>query len=67
MTNQETELLTEPQAAARLGVSRLTLYRLRKRRGIKFYRVGVRGVRYAPDHLRDYLASVEKEIEAVSA
>lgn len=65
--NQETELLTEPQAAAQLGVSRMTLFRLRKRREIKFFRVGVRGVKYSQDHLRDYLASVEKETVAVTA
>jgi excisionase family DNA binding protein len=53
------ETLSEPNAAKVIGISRLTLQRARRRGEISFYRVGTR-VLYAPQHIADYLASVER-------
>jgi excisionase family DNA binding protein len=53
-------LLNEKQAAARLGVSRMTLFRLRRQKAIGHFRIGAR-VFYSLDHVSDYLISVERK------
>jgi excisionase family DNA binding protein len=52
-------LLSEREAAKRLGVSRITMLRMRQDGRIKFYRIGAR-VLFADEHLRDFLATVER-------
>jgi excisionase family DNA binding protein len=53
-------LISEKEAAARLGISRITLLRMRRAGRIKFYRIGTR-VLFDPDkHLADFLASTER-------
>lgn len=48
-------LHTEPEAAALLGISRLTLKRERKRGSIEYTQLGVRGIRYTQAQLDEYL------------
>jgi excisionase family DNA binding protein len=57
------ETLTETAAAQVLGVARITLQRLRKRGEISHFRIGAR-VLYSPEHLKDYLADVERKKNA---
>jgi excisionase family DNA binding protein len=66
-TNQDPfmETLSESNAAKVIGVSRLTLQRARKRGEISYYQVGTR-ILYAPRHIADYLASVEKGRESAN-
>lgn len=65
MTNEiiekksDLKLSSEKQAAAQLGVSRITLQRKRKSGEITFYQVGGR-VLYSNLHLQDYLAKCEQ-------
>jgi excisionase family DNA binding protein len=58
--NTEAETLTESEAARMLGVSKITLQRLRNRGEISHFRIGAR-VLYSPEHLKDYLADVERK------
>jgi excisionase family DNA binding protein len=52
-------LLSEKQAAARLGVARITLLRAREAGRIRFFRIGTR-VLYCEDHLSEFLRSCER-------
>jgi len=54
-----TENLSEKDAARTLGVSRVSLFRLRRAGMIGYYCIGGR-VLYSPDHIRNYLTSVER-------
>lgn len=56
--NEELKPLCEREAAARLGVSRSTLLRARKRRQISFFRIGAK-VMYSREHLEAFLRSIE--------
>lgn len=58
MENQSS-LMSEKQAAQRLGISRPTLLRLRRRGAIGFFRVATR-VLFSEEHLQDFLARVER-------
>lgn len=52
-------LLSEKQAAARLGVARITLLRAREAGRIRFFRIGTR-VLYCEEQLREFLISCER-------
>lgn len=58
--NVEVETLTEAAAAQMLGVSKITLQRLRNRGEISHFRIGAR-VLYSLEQLKDYLADVERK------
>lgn len=49
-------LYSESEAAALLGISRLTLKRERKRGSIEYTLLGMRGIRYTQAQLDEYLA-----------
>jgi excisionase family DNA binding protein len=49
-----TNLLSEKQAAKRLGIARITLLRAREAGRIKFFRIGTR-VLYCAEHLTEFL------------
>lgn len=55
--------LSEDDVARQLGVSRMTVIRLRKRREIGHIRIGCR-VFYTQAHVNEYLASAEHKREA---
>lgn len=57
--NDGKNLLSEPEAAKRCGISRITLLRARKAGKIRFYRIGTR-VLFSQAHLEEFLASVEE-------
>lgn len=59
LTSPTSRNLTEPEAASRIGVCRLTLLRIRQRGDISFYRVGTR-VLYAPEHIEAFLRRNER-------
>lgn len=63
MAGHNGDCLSEVQAAASLGVSRITLLRARQRGLIKHYRIG-RRVTYAPSHLVEFRRSVERDVAA---
>jgi excisionase family DNA binding protein len=52
-------LLSEKQAAARLGVARITLLRAREGGRIRFFRIGTR-VLYCEEQLTEFLTSCER-------
>ena len=52
-------LLSEKQAAAKLGISRITLLRLRQAGRVRFFRIGAR-VLFSSEHLHEFLSSVER-------
>jgi len=52
-------LLSEKQAAKRLGVARITLLRAREAGRIRFFRIGTR-VLYCAEQLTEFLASCER-------
>jgi predicted site-specific integrase-resolvase len=54
-----TNNLSEKEAARALGISRISLFRLRRAGLIGYYCIGGR-VLYSPEHLNDYLATVER-------
>ena len=60
------ETIDEDEAAERLGVSKITLQRARKRGEIACYRIGAR-VLYSPKHIQDYLSTVERKAQEVAA
>ena len=64
--NEGIDLLSEPEAAKRCGVSRITLLRARKAGKIRFYRIGTR-VLFSPVHIEEFLASVEEGKETRKA
>ena len=53
-------LMSEKQAAARLGISRITLLRAREAGRIRFFRIGTR-VLYNQEQLNDFLSSCERK------
>lgn len=54
------KLMNEKQVAAQLGVSRITVLRLRKSRAIGHFKIGGR-VLYSQNHINAYLESVESK------
>jgi excisionase family DNA binding protein len=52
-------LLSEKQAAQRLGIARISLLRARQKGRVRFYRIGTR-VLFSQDHLREFLARAER-------
>ena len=52
-------LLSEKQAANRLGIARITLLRAREAGRIRFFRIGTR-VLYCQEHLSEFLKSCER-------
>jgi len=58
-TNRHPNLLSEKQAAKRLGVARITLLRARADGRIRFYRIGTR-VLYNEEQLAEFLAKCER-------
>src|ERR1700730_7769428 len=52
-------LLSEKQAAARLGVARITLLRAREAGRIRFFRIGTR-VLYCEEQLTEFLQACER-------
>lgn len=54
--------LSEREAASRLGVSRLTLWRARQRGEIAFLRIG-RRVLYSESHIKDFEQRHERAAE----
>jgi excisionase family DNA binding protein len=52
-------LLSEKQAAARLGVARITLLRAREAGRIRFFRIGTR-VLYCEEQLTEFLSACER-------
>jgi excisionase family DNA binding protein len=57
------KLYSEREAAAKLGVSRVTILRARQAGRIGFYRIGTR-VLFSDEHLRAFLASCERKGKA---
>jgi excisionase family DNA binding protein len=62
-TQRHPNLLSEKQAAKRLGVARITLLRAREAGRIRFFRIGTR-VLYSNEHLVEFLASCERTRES---
>ena len=58
-TQSYPNLLSEKQAAKRLGIARITLLRAREAGRIKFYRIGTR-VLYCAEHLTEFLNNCER-------
>jgi len=56
----DARLISEKEAAARLGVSRITLLRMRRVGRIRFYRIGTRVLFDPEKHLGEFLASAER-------
>src|SRR5205085_7312873 len=52
-------LMSEKQAAARLGISRITLLRAREAGRIRFFRIGTR-VLYCEEQLTEFLNACER-------
>lgn len=59
-TKEELTIITisEGELAKRLGISRITAWRLRRDGKLSYYRVG-RSIRYGERHIVEYLASCE--------
>ena len=58
-TQNHPNLLSEKEAAKRLGVARITLLRAREAGRIKFFRIGTR-VLYSEAHLIEFLDACER-------
>lgn len=58
-TQSYPNLLSEKQAAKRLGIARITLFRAREAGRIRFFRIGTR-VLYCAEHLTDFLNACER-------
>ncbi len=58
-TQSYPNLLSEKQAAKRLGIARITLLRAREAGRIKFFRIGTR-VLYCAEHLTDFLNNCKR-------
>ena len=52
-------LLSEKEAAVRLGIARITLLRAREAGRIRFFRIAIR-VLYCEEHLTEFLQSCER-------
>src|SRR6185369_9712885 len=59
-------LLSEKQAAKRLGIARITLLRAREAGRIRFFRVGTR-VLYCAEHLTEFLNNCERNSRRAQA
>src|SRR5262245_7713672 len=59
-------LLSEKQAAKRLGIARITLLRAREAGRIKFFRIGTR-VLYCAEHLTEFLNNCERNVRRPQA
>jgi excisionase family DNA binding protein len=59
-------LLSEKQAAKRLGIARITLLRAREAGRIRFFRIGTR-VLYCADHLTEFLNNCERNGRSTQA
>ena len=59
MNHDQDNLMSEKQAAARLGISRITLLRAREAGRIRFFRIGTR-VLYNQEQLNDFLRACER-------
>jgi excisionase family DNA binding protein len=64
-TQRHPNLLSEKQAAKRLGVARITLLRAREAGRIRFFRIGTR-VLYSNEHLVEFLAKCERNCQRSS-
>jgi excisionase family DNA binding protein len=58
-TQNYPNLLSEKQAAKRLGIARITLLRAREAGRVRFFRIGTR-VLYCAEHLTDFLNACER-------
>lgn len=58
-TQSYPNLLSEKQAAKRLGIARITLLRAREAGRIRFFRIGTR-VLYCPEQLTEFLNARER-------
>src|SRR4030095_4785554 len=58
-TQSYPNLLSEKQAAKRLGIARITLLRAREAGRIRFFRIGTR-VLYCAEHLTEFLNNCER-------
>src|SRR6184192_2022878 len=58
-TQNYPNLLSEKQAAKRLGIARITLLRAREAGRIRFFRIGTR-VLYCAEHLTDFLNNCDR-------
>lgn len=57
----EEKVYSEREAAARLGVSRITLLRARQAGRIGYYRIGARIVFSETEHIRPFLDSCNRQ------
>jgi len=64
-TTRHPNLLSEKQAAKRLGVARITLLRARADGRIRFFRIGTR-VLYNEEQIMDFLARCECSAHATT-
>jgi excisionase family DNA binding protein len=60
--NRHPNLLSEKQAAKRLGVARITLLRARADGRIRFFRIGTR-VLYSNEQLLEFLTRCERNVQ----
>src|SRR5258705_13319341 len=65
-TQNYPNLLSEKQAAKRLGIARITLLRAREAGRIKFFRIGTR-VLYCAEHLTEFLHNCERNSRRTQA
>ena len=65
-TEKHPNLLSEKQAAKRLGVARITLLRARGEGRIRFFRIGTR-ILYCAEHLTEFLNNCERNGRRTSA
>src|SRR5438876_8869853 len=65
-TQDYPNLLSEKQAAKRLGIARITLLRAREAGRIRFFRIGTR-VLYCAEHLTDFLNNCERNSRRAQA
>jgi excisionase family DNA binding protein len=64
-TQRHPNLLSEKQAATRLGVARITLLRAREAGRIRFFRIGTR-VLYSYEQLSEFLRGCERNNQNAS-
>ena len=65
-TQNYPNLLSEKQAAKRLGIARITLLRARGAGRIRFFRIGTR-VLYCAEHLTEFLNNCERNNKRTQA